>query len=565
MLRRIVLLGVLVFVVTPVAWVGVEHLRGRAQLAAAVARIEARGETLDLKRMLQPSVQSSSSNGLPSQINASQRLADLREMLPPAFEMLGPGRAIPGTRLDGWPGPNGTNSWEDLAQALSGHATDLADLREAMTRPMRRSDLDVSQGFARMKIPHLLPIKNSVTALAASASEAAHRGDMDAAVADLLAMRVVEADLADEPILISQLVRIACASIANSRVWSVSYARDWDEKQLARLQEALPGWNFVPALARSMQGERAGSYYEIMHAPTKELADIMTGDAIMAAMGNGPAPLQMPTSMDDAAEFADSLMKHFGRGVLASVVLPVWRFGWGDQAAAFSLECMDVLIETLRKAGAANSFAVAKALDLEDLTQARSTYMRLRTVYARYLMSSLGRSVEQAFRVENERSLHEAGLAIRRFELRHHRLPENLADLVPDFLTRIPVDYMDGKPLRYRRDGEKGFILWSVGMDLKDDGGDGSWPQDRVTPARAQWWAANDVVWPQSASAAEIEAWQVGESAKLAAKKAQGTVAAGVMTMSAELMKRYGLVPRVPQGGGGAATNQGVKAGAGGK
>jgi hypothetical protein len=50
----------------------------------------------------------------------------------------------------------------------------------------------------------------------------------------------------------------------------------------------------------------------------------------------------------------------------------------------------------------------------------------------------------------------------------HGEPPERLDQLVPDFLSVVPIDSFDGKPLRYRRDGT-GWVVWSVGSDMKDD------------------------------------------------------------------------------------------------
>ncbi len=61
-------------------------------------------------------------------------------------------------------------------------------------------------------------------------------------------------------------------------------------------------------------------------------------------------------------------------------------------------------------------------------------------------------------------------LAVERFRLRHGRWPEALAELVPDFLSAVPLDPLDGRPLRLRR-LEDGVVVYSVGLDGKDDGG----------------------------------------------------------------------------------------------
>jgi hypothetical protein len=50
------------------------------------------------------------------------------------------------------------------------------------------------------------------------------------------------------------------------------------------------------------------------------------------------------------------------------------------------------------------------------------------------------------------------------------KLPESLAELVPDTLPAIPADPFDEQPLRYRR-LPQGFTVYSVGPDFTDNGG----------------------------------------------------------------------------------------------
>jgi hypothetical protein len=47
--------------------------------------------------------------------------------------------------------------------------------------------------------------------------------------------------------------------------------------------------------------------------------------------------------------------------------------------------------------------------------------------------------------------------------------PASLADLVPEFLARVPADPWDGKPLRYAA-GPPAKV-WTIGEDALDDGG----------------------------------------------------------------------------------------------
>lgn len=46
-----------------------------------------------------------------------------------------------------------------------------------------------------------------------------------------------------------------------------------------------------------------------------------------------------------------------------------------------------------------------------------------------------------------------------------------LSDLVPNYLAAVPLDLVDGKPLRYRR-LDNTYVLYSIGLNMIDDGGD---------------------------------------------------------------------------------------------
>ena len=65
-----------------------------------------------------------------------------------------------------------------------------------------------------------------------------------------------------------------------------------------------------------------------------------------------------------------------------------------------------------------------------------------------------------------------AAVAVERYR-RHHgdALPPSLEELVPAHLDSVPVDPYSERPLLYRA-GDAGYTIYSVGPDLKDDGGD---------------------------------------------------------------------------------------------
>lgn len=62
-------------------------------------------------------------------------------------------------------------------------------------------------------------------------------------------------------------------------------------------------------------------------------------------------------------------------------------------------------------------------------------------------------------------------LALSEFRRRFGHYPESLDALVPSFLHDVPIDYVDGKPLRYKSITPETYVLYSIGANNRDDGG----------------------------------------------------------------------------------------------
>jgi hypothetical protein len=110
-------------------------------------------------------------------------------------------------------------------------------------------------------------------------------------------------------------------------------------------------------------------------------------------------------------------------------------------------------------------------------------------------LPSFANASKNVLRYETRRELTIAALAVERHRQKHGRLPAKLDDLVPAFVRAVPVDWMDGNPLRYRVNADGTFTLWSIGEDLKDDGGDGS---DAAPTRMTDIWDRKDVLWPRA-------------------------------------------------------------------
>ena len=120
-------------------------------------------------------------------------------------------------------------------------------------------------------------------------------------------------------------------------------------------------------------------------------------------------------------------------------------------------------------------------------------------------LGSLSRATVKSARAETTRSIVLCAIALKRYSLRHRQLPPSLDALVPEILPSVPVDYMDGKPMKYRLNPDGSFTLYSVGENGKDDGGDASLLSGKTNARNL--WDRKDFIWPSPAVPDEVEAY----------------------------------------------------------
>ncbi|HUW61789.1 MAG TPA: hypothetical protein VMZ06_12380 [Candidatus Bathyarchaeia archaeon] len=65
----------------------------------------------------------------------------------------------------------------------------------------------------------------------------------------------------------------------------------------------------------------------------------------------------------------------------------------------------------------------------------------------------------------------QVAVALKQYKQARGEYPADLAALAPDYLQNIPADPFTGSPPIYRREGD-GFVVYSVGADGRDDGGE---------------------------------------------------------------------------------------------
>ncbi|MCX6925294.1 MAG: hypothetical protein NT154_19100 [Verrucomicrobia bacterium] len=281
----------------------------------------------------------------------------------------------------------------------------------------------------------------------------------------------------EEYTLVAQMIRVAVAGLGLSATWEALQAPGWTDGQLARLQKSWEPVDLLDALETGFVGERAGG--EDLFALLRSSRGLQIGRLFRNIMGGGTS----------------SLKRTFEELWMDYLYFPVYKLTSIDQDELFYLKCMQGGVRTVRLLKAHRPWLEAKPevtktlARIEDLARFPGAY--------RYYVSLIAipnyvRACGTATHKEIERQLTLAAIALKRFELRHGRFPPDLKALVPEFLTAVPFDNMSAKSLGYRPQVDGSYVLYSVGDDGKDDGGDPTPLPGTPTGL----WGGRDSVWP---------------------------------------------------------------------
>jgi hypothetical protein len=104
---------------------------------------------------------------------------------------------------------------------------------------------------------------------------------------------------------------------------------------------------------------------------------------------------------------------------------------------------------------------------IETQAHRRSPY----DLFTGMLIPALDKAAKKFAQVQSYVNLARIACALERHRLARNNYPETLAALVPQFITQLPHDIINGEPLKYHRTDDGQFVLYSVGWNETDDGG----------------------------------------------------------------------------------------------
>lgn len=267
-----------------------------------------------------------------------------------------------------------------------------------------------------------------------------HRGDSTGATQSLICQLRTGESLRDEPIIISQLVRIAVFSVFAERLKEYLAWGQATDEQLAQLQAAVAEVDIPRSLTRAMQGERAIVYQTVVSS------DLRTIDGLSSQ----PSGLPLRSLTDNQ---------------------PMANVRPGDSAMVLTLLTEVVEASKHPFPQAAEEAAAVDARMTQFFADDQQKPLWDRHLLAQLLLPAVRKVMQSGMERTAAQRAALTSIAIERYRLQHGKLPEKLSDLVPDPLVSIPIDPADGQTLRYRV-LEKGFVVYSIGSDKQDDPGD---------------------------------------------------------------------------------------------
>lgn len=478
----IALIAIILLVAGYYAFSSMQRARNRKALAAYQAQLRTQGEWLTLADAGYPFALETNANlthfvALADQLRGKSSLPGMLLYQPYA----GPGRLQIIWRAPMLPA-SGSNvapvAWARLAADCDSAAEILAMLRAELAHPPRRFGWDYTNPFATTPKNPFVQKRVVAQFFAADTLVALHDGQLPRAQSNLHALTQLVQVHRDDFTLVSAMIRVAIAGLSLSATAQALPADGWDESSLLALQQDWQAIDLGQALETGMVGERLfglTAFEKVRQAGLRELFKL--------------------TSLGSRSSGGLEEMKDHIAGASVSAY---WRSHM-DMDQLFYLRHMQGRMELIRQL---RTNASGCRLSAAIATQQNEFQAMLSAPLAKYqyrfsanVMPSYARAFDTTIRNETERRLTVTAIALKRFHLRHGRHPETLAELVPQFLSAVPIDPWSGEPLAYRRNAAGGFTLYSVGEDGRDDGGDIT----SATPARQpDLWSGRDAVWPEA-------------------------------------------------------------------
>ena len=291
-----------------------------------------------------------------------------------------------------------------------------------------RYPVDLNLGIY-CRIPHLGDIKRGARMLSLEAVYSAEKGQKAKAFESVKASFGLVRSLSNEPIFISHLVEVACRALTIISLENMLSRVELTDVQLAELYELIGDATSSEPFARALAGERCTGI-DIFNMPVSEGADyILWSNSRLAKAGLAACKAIGLSDVDEL------LYIGITDDYIAAAKLPL-----SDAKKAFDL--IDAKLD-----GLSNLHFI-----LQMVAPSWESKARFEIKLQGQLLAAL------------------TAIATERYRLAEGHLPNDLYDLVPNYIDAIPIDPFDGKTIKYKK-LEPGYVVYVIGEDGIDNSG----------------------------------------------------------------------------------------------
>jgi hypothetical protein len=331
----------------------------------------------------------------------------------------------------------------DIIEKSSGSMlTEVAQAREQ--RPVSRFNILYDYiPVCNIVLPHLSSVKSITTRLSYRSCARLTLGQTNEAFSDLMLAESIADSVTNEPFHVSQMVRMASRALCQPLLWEGLAYHQWTEAQLQQVQALHEKDDFISQAIWVCKSERAFSTRLIDQIRTRagnirvhelyELDDTTWMARLIPNCWYAFEQLEYSRVTDAFLQSVDQ-----------------WRRGQTD-------------MKTLQASLIADGQPAASKPKWPEFFQHR--------LFVSMSKSSTSKIFQKALYAQVRSDQFRLACALERYYLSEGQYPEKLADVQPRFIGKIPHDLMSGKDFIYHRESPKNYVLYSVGADLKNDGG----------------------------------------------------------------------------------------------
>jgi hypothetical protein len=358
----------------------------------------------------------------------------------------------------------GTNLSHGEMVGYEQNLSNMANLRVVIAAPVLYLHVtyDPDAGYGS---PVLEKLRDTERLLVTTSAQAFYASNFSESRADLLAALDLVRLYSAGPHMAPFWLRALLARDAFNPTWEALQSDAWSEPQLAELQNRWQCMELFSDAAAGLAFNRADiiAYLAKLRETASNNAPIWGNQAFF-----------VPSVPPSNNQFLDGIM-HSLAMVRTRVRFRQWKSSWSYEEELYYLRSIEAAQESMQAALDSGAYAPAsqafdqQASNIDRFFPDRTNHFLL---YVQGHSQRLGGPLATPALAEMGRRICVTAIALKRYHLQHGVYPATLNDLVPAFLPAVPMDFMDGKPLRYKLRSDGDFLLYSVGLDGVDNGGD---------------------------------------------------------------------------------------------